>query len=359
MKKINWPRVWQQRRGLNYLLLPLAWLYALINTIHRGLYGCGWRSRYQSPRPVVVVGNIHAGGAGKTPLVIGLGRLLKDNQIQVAVISRGYGGDYRRQCAAHLVQTTDEATWVGDEAWLIHHRLQCPVIVGQTRQAAIELALKKHPEIQVFLSDDGLQHYRLLPDLTVCVIPYPDGLGNGWRLPAGPLREAPSRLKSMDFVVSNGGASERYHYQLAENGWLHLATGQRKYPDEFSANAEQNLAIAGIANPQKFFDRVTAQGIMAKTQSLPDHVDYRHITLPADKTLLMTEKDWVKLRHAPYPDAWFLSVSAVLSEALAADFLRAVQALMPKTAENFAKNTPVMDSKDEANQISQTNHDTN
>lgn len=322
---MNWQKFWQKKGWGNYALLPVSAVFYCVSTLRRKCYQLGLLSAEKSPLPVVVVGNINIGGAGKTPLVIALGRLLADNGIAYAVISKGYGGSYE---AAMVVKKTHAANVVGDEPLLIKLKCDCPVVVAKSRIEAAQLVARRFPETQIILTDDGLQHYPLQRDVEICVVNDAIGLGNGWVLPAGALREPPSRLKSVDFVVSNGGTQYGYHYVLADRGWRHINSGERRYHDDFSADKTQNLALSGIAHPALFFQRLKKLGIECTTKPLPDHHAISGADLPADKTLLMTEKDWVKASAYPHDDAWYLSVEATLSERLKRDFLQRIKQLL-------------------------------
>lgn len=322
---MNWQQFWQRKSVGNYALLPLSALFYAVSAVRRCLYRRGILQAKQSPLPVVVIGNINIGGAGKTPLVIALGQLLAENGIRYAVISKGYGGSYE---APTVVEGTHSASVVGDEPLLIKLKCDCPVVVAKSRYEAANKVAEQFPEVQIILTDDGLQHYQLARELEVCVINAKIGLGNRWVLPAGGLREPSSRLKRVDFVVHNGDADEPYHYVLADRGWHSINGGERRYHDDFSNDLSQNVALSGIAHPALFFDRLTQLGIVAEMRPLPDHYALTAADLPADKTLLMTEKDWVKAKQFTHDDAWYLAVEAVLSPELKNDFLVQVKQIL-------------------------------
>lgn len=322
---MNWQAFWQKKTLGNTALLPLSAVFYAVTAVRRGLYRRGWLPSEKATLPVVVIGNINVGGAGKTPLVIALGRLLAENGIRYAVISKGYGGNYQQPT---IVEPQHSAGVVGDEPLLIKLKGDCPVVVAKSRLEASKLVARQFPDTQIILADDGLQHYAMQRDKEICVINYRIGLGNGWVMPAGGLREPPSRLHSVDFVVHNGGVDEPYHYVLADRGWYHIHTGERRYHDEFVMDKTQNLALSGIAHPGLFFERLTALGIDCETRPLPDHYAITAADLPTDKTLLMTEKDWVKAKAFDHEDAWYLSVDAVLSDALKDDFLKQIKDLV-------------------------------
>lgn len=321
---MNWQQFWQQRGVGNVLLLPFSFIFYLVSTLRRALYQRGVLPAEKAPLPVVVIGNINVGGAGKTPLVIALGQLLAKKGIAYAVISKGYGGNYQ---SPTWVKATDSAAVVGDEPLLIKLKCHCPVLVAKSRSEAAKQVAKQYPQTQVILADDGLQHYALQRDMEICVINQAIGLGNGWLLPAGGLREPPSRLKQMDFIIYNGDATQPYHYILADRGWYHIHSGERRYHDEFSDKKDDNLALSGIAHPHLFFKKLDSLGIVASQRPLPDHYAIGAADLPADKTLLMTEKDWVKAKAFPHVDAWYLAVEAVLSEPFKKDFLTRIKQL--------------------------------
>lgn len=322
---MNWQAFWQKNNFANWSLLPLSALFYAVSRGRRALYQRGILASQSAPRPVVVIGNINVGGAGKTPLVIALGQLLAAKGIRYAVVSKGYGGQVT---SPTLVEANSAASQVGDEPLLIKLKCNCPVMVAASRIAACRAVVERFPETQIILTDDGLQHYQLARDLNICVINHQIGVGNGFVLPAGGLREPPARLKEMDFVVHNGDANQKHHYMLTTRGWYHIHTQEKRYPDEFSNNKSANMALSGIAHPQLFFDSVARQGIACETRALPDHYALSQADLPRGKTLLMTEKDWVKTKALKHDDAWFLATEAVLSPALQADFLSTVKGLI-------------------------------
>ncbi len=328
---MNWQQFWQHRKIGNIALLPLSILFYTITTARRACYRYGILQSEKAPLPVVVVGNINVGGAGKTPLVIALGKLLAQNGINYAVISRGYGGSYT---VPTVVNSGDTADKVGDEPLLIKLKCACPVVVAKSRIEAAKLVAKQFPDTQIILSDDGLQHYQLHRDMEICVLNDSVGLGNGWLLPAGGLRESPARLDKVDFVVHNvtsaDAVKQDYHYILAERGWYHINSAKCRYHDEFCNDKNKNLAISGIAHPALFFQRLSTLGIYAKMHPLPDHHAINANDLPANKTVLMTEKDWVKAKAFRHDDAWFLAVEAILSQPLQHDFLQKAMSLIEK-----------------------------
>ncbi|MEW6120655.1 MAG: tetraacyldisaccharide 4'-kinase [Pseudomonadota bacterium] len=301
--------LWARTGVLTVLLLPLAALFALVARLRRLAYMRGWRRPVAVGVPVLVVGNITAGGSGKTPLTIWLVNFLGSRGLRPGVVSRGYGGS-----AEGCVEVTPDSTpaVVGDEPLLIRHRTGAPVVVGRDRVAAARVLLARHPGVDVIVSDDGLQHYRLHRDLELAVIDAAAGFGNGWPLPAGPLREPVRRLSEVDAVVQvlrgPGGAR-------ALNGvaaWrVDTAPGcawRLRDPAERRSLAElprhEWLAVTGIGRPQGFFDMLTRAGLRFTPQAFPDHHAFRPDELPVGKPVLMTEKDAVKCLMFAGTDWW-------------------------------------------------------
>lgn len=298
------------------LLLPLAGLFRIVVATRRQLYRLGFRLPVAVGVPLIVVGNITAGGSGKTPLVIWLVEHLRNRGLRPGVVSRGYGGS-AQTCVE--VGPTRSAAEVGDEPLLIHLKTRVPVVVGRDRVAAARTLLARHPGIDVIVSDDGLQHYRLHRDLELAVIDAAVGLGNGWPLPAGPLREPPSRLHEVDAVVQvvRGEAQARTH--AGTRSWrvdTHPGRAWRlTRPQERVAledlPAARWLAVTGIGRPRGFFDMLARAGLTTETQAFPDHHAFLPGELPADRPLLMTEKDAVKCRAFAGTDWWAVELETV------------------------------------------------
>ncbi len=287
------------RRGpLACVLWPLSLLYGAIFALRGLLYRLEWLRAERVPVPVIVVGNVIAGGAGKTPVVMAVVQHLRARGLQVGVVSRGYG---RRTDDCREVLADSDPLDVGDEPALIHHVTRAPVFVARKRIEAARALLARHPATQVIVSDDGLQHLALARDIEICV--FDDrGIGNGWRLPAGPLREAWPR--PVDLVLHSGAhpafaSGYTAKRQLAPDA---LTRDGRHIPLS-SLVGQPLIALAAIARPEAFFDMLRACGLtLAETIALPDHHDFsdwqRRAT--ADQMLVCTEKDAVKLwRKAP------------------------------------------------------------
>lgn len=313
-------RAWQRRGALACLLWPLSLLYGALAALHRGLYRAGLRPRQRLPVPVVVVGNVVAGGAGKTPVVLALLEHLHARGIPAGVIARGYG---RREDGTLEVQADDPAARTGDEPLLVKRKAGVPVFVARRRADAARALLQAHPGTRVLVSDDGLQHQALARDIEICVFDG-RGTGNGWLLPAGPLREPwPCPV---DFVLTHGGspvAGEAIERVLATHAVR--ADGSTRPLAELAGAPVH--ALAGIATPEAFFAMLRAAGLrLASTRALPDHHDFADAGhLPRDAELVCTEKDAVKLWRSR-PDAWAVPLQVRLPARFLAAFDRRLDA---------------------------------
>jgi tetraacyldisaccharide 4'-kinase len=322
---------WERRGGGALVFLPLALLFALLVAARRLLYRAGLLSRWRAAVPVVVVGNITVGGTGKTPLVLAVVDLLQRRGWTPGVVARGYGRVPPREHDPRGVVRVypDIATpeLFGDEPVLIARRSRVPVYISPDRPAAARALLAAHPEVNVLVSDDGLQHYALARDVEIAVVDGERRFGNGLPLPSGPLREPLSRLKSVDAVVVNGAAPAQlgvevaghphaFAMHLASVRFSSLASNQELAPAEFAllARGRNVAAIAGIGNPGRFFDHLAALGLHARTRAFDDHYAYQpgDLKLAGADVIVMTEKDAVKC--AAFADArmWFLRVEASL-----------------------------------------------
>lgn len=298
-------REWLSGGPLSLALLPLSGVYRLLLALRRLLYALGIKRSAHLPVPVIVVGNWIVGGAGKTPTTLAVLQHLSARGLRAGVVSRGYG---REGDEVRLVSAASSAREVGDEPLLLHLRGRVPVAVGRDRVAAAHALLEAHPELQLLLSDDGLQHWKLPRQLSLLVFDE-RGLGNGRLLPAGPLREPPRLPDGPALVVYNhhhpttplaGFTGTR---QLA--GAVPLAAwwaGERPSLEALQALRERPglVAVAGIAQPQRFFGMLRELGIQAMECPQPDHANYHETPWPAGAAaVVLTEKDAVKLR----PDA--------------------------------------------------------
>lgn len=305
-------RIWSGESPLWLLLLPLSWLYGLVSGLIRLSYKVGLKRAWRAPVPVVVVGNLTAGGNGKTPVVIWLVEQLTRRGIRVGVVSRGYGGKAERYPLLLTAQTT--TAQAGDEPVLIFQRTGAPVAVSPVRSEAVQ-ALLTQADVQIVITDDGLQHYALARDKEIVVIDGVRRFGNGWWLPAGPMRERASRLKSVDAVIVNGGTAQagEIPMQLRPGLAVNLLTGERRDV----AKLTSLVAMAGIGHPPRFFATLEACGArLLNTVPLADHQalsleQVAGFTAPG-QTLIMTEKDAVKCRVFARDNWWYLPVDAEL-----------------------------------------------
>ncbi len=311
------PRIWLQRRPLAWLLLPVSWLYGALWRLRRLAYRQGWLHSAHPGIPVVVVGNVVAGGAGKTPTTIALVQHLRALGLHPGVVSRGHGRSGTESCE---VLDHSEAAAVGDEPLLIRRRTGAPVWVGASRLEAARALRQAHPEVQLLVCDDGLQHLALQRDLEICVMDE-RGTGNGWLLPAGPLREPWPR--AVDLLLFTDGQPRPGAHSARRALAAQVVNGQgqtRPLRDFLGAPVE---AVAGLARPEAFFSMLRAQGLsLAQTHALPDHHGFADWQPSGSgRPLLCTEKDAVKLwRHAP--QAWAVPLALELDP----DFWRAIQA---------------------------------
>ena len=314
-------RRWHENRPPPWWTLPLAALYGLVVRMRRAWYRHGWLRARKLPVPIVVVGNIVAGGAGKTPLTIALVEALRARGFKPGVVSRGYGGTAR---APMLLDAQPDPAVVGDEPALIRVRTGAPVAVGADRPSAAMLLPDER--VDVIIADDGLQHYALARDVEICVVDGARGQGNGRLLPAGPLREPASRLDEVDFVVCNAGSSARGDpsdpaMQSAIPMRLHgdtarsLRSGSDRPLQSFAGTRVH--AVAGIGHPPRFFDALRAAGIEVAAHPFADHHRYTPADLDFGDRLpvLMTEKDAVKCRAFARANWWSVPVTAELPAA--------------------------------------------
>jgi tetraacyldisaccharide 4'-kinase len=311
-------RCWYGGSPVSILLLPLSWLFLAATRLRRWFYRRRWLKVTRMPVPVIVVGNITVGGSGKTPLVIWLVDVLREAGYHPAVVSRGYGGEGK---GAMPVRPDSNPGTVGDEPVLIARRCGCPVWVGRRRAEAAQALLAYHPEVDVIVSDDGLQHYALARDLELVVIEGERGLGNGRLLPAGPLREPVNRLGEVDALVMNGEGCQAvpivapvFEMRLEGRTFWNLRDSRRERDaDCFAATPVQ--AIAGIGNPARFFAQLRRLGLQVAVHPYPDHHRFEPADIP-EGLVIMTEKDAVKCTTWASEDCWALRIDAHLGERL-------------------------------------------
>ncbi|MEQ8798802.1 MAG: tetraacyldisaccharide 4'-kinase [Salinisphaeraceae bacterium] len=314
-------RAWYSGRGWTALLLPLAWLYGAVVAIRRVAYARGWLASRHPGVPVLIVGNITVGGTGKTPLVAELAARARARGRRPGIVTRGYGG--RAGERPQRVTAGADVRVVGDEPLLLARHAACPVMVSPDRVAAAEV-LVSEAGVDCILSDDGLQHYRLRRDAEVVVRDGGRGDGNGWLLPAGPLREPVWRMRLADLSLTQGAAGD---FRLCPGAWRRVDGVDQQRP--FASLAGQRAhAVAGIGDPARFFAMLTAAGIEVLTHPFSDHHAFQpaELAFEDDLPVLMTEKDAVKCAAFAAPDWWYVPVAATFT----AEAETAVDALLDR-----------------------------
>jgi len=301
-------RFWYRRGAIAWLLWPVSLLFGVLVFLRRFLYFIRILKSRHPGIPVIVVGNVTVGGSGKTPLVLWTAEFLKAKGFSPAIVSRGYGGGSETPRAATIA---DEAAEVGDEPILLSRRSGCPVWVGADRFAVIAAMRSANPDVNLVILDDGLQHYRLRRDLEIAVVDA-RGLGNGFLLPAGPLREPAWRLRTVDAVVANGLSRKEDFSMVLVGDTLHRMTDSRDRRLLKAFAGQKVHAVAGIGDPKRFFLQLGAAGVKVQPHPFPDHHAFkpRDLEFGDDLPVLMTEKDAVKLRSAARPNWWVLPVTA-------------------------------------------------
>lgn len=308
-KKINW--------HLGILLLPLSLIFFCLSKTRYYLYKLAIYKSYKLPIPVVIIGNISVGGVGKTPLTKMLALQLQNYGIEVGIILRGYKS---KNSNSTIVKENANSLQVGDEA-LIYAQSGLKVAIGPNRYLTAQTLLQKYPTIQIILSDDGLQHYRLKRDFEIAVVDSNRLFGNRFVLPMGPLRETVSRLDQVNAIVLNGRTLESktlnkykdklYYQKIALDKIYNPVSTQTVTPDYF---ADKKVTVmAAMGNPQRFVQLLNTLSItIDKTKFFPDHYHYQINDIPNDDVILVTEKDYTKLKQFNNPHIWVVMVNAIL-----------------------------------------------
>lgn len=329
-------RVWYGKgRPLGWLA-PLAWLYRAISDFRRSK---AWELRNEPlPVPVVVVGNITAGGTGKSPLTARLVKEMSEAGWRPVILSRGYGG--KSGGYPLLVDSESDPATAGDEPVMLAQATGVPVVVDPQRRRGAAYAIS-HFLGNVLICDDGLQHYALPRDIELAVFDASRGIGNGAMIPAGPLREPVSRLTSVDFVVVNGAEAEGaggrlesfegvehpeiFPMHLLPSSLIHVTTGHHAPLAEIAGRKVHG--VAGIGNPARFFGTLRQLGAQVRETPFPDHHRFRARDLSAEpeEWLVMTAKDAVKCRKFAPDNAWYLAVEAELPDSFIEAFLRRLE----------------------------------
>ena len=319
------PSFWQKRTGLAYSLLrPVATLMSALIAARRFAYRQGWFRQEHLPIPVIVVGNIAVGGSGKTPVVDWLSHQLIAHGWQPGIISRGYGRQVQSGALVDLMQE-QAPQYFGDEPVLLAQLTGVPVAVGQDRPQAGYKLLNTHPNINIIISDDGMQHYRLARDLEIAVVD-PKTLGNRTLLPAGPLREPLSRLRRTNLVLLHGQDDRTLQTARGQvPTWPMHLTGQDHVVSLHDAHRHRPIrdfqcpvhAIAGIGQPERFFTQLESLGLTVIRHPYPDHYHFtaKDFAAFSEAPKLMTAKDAVKCRTLNLKDAWVFPVKAAIDEA--------------------------------------------
>ncbi len=320
-------KYWYSQNPVAWLLWPVSIIFCGISFVRRLCFSIGIFNSVSFDVPVVIIGNISVGGSGKTPLLISICEYLKQQGRKPGIVSRGYGG---RITGVKQLDINDEAIAVGDEPCMIFQRTQCPVVVGSDRPAAVAHLLNNN-DCDIVLSDDGLQHYRLQRSVEIAVVDAKRLHGNGFCLPAGPLREPVRRLKNVDMVVFNGKTDRQLKdnitslfYALKFEMLVNLFTSEQLQLTKLKS--KNILAVAAIGNPQRFFELLKQQGLTVNEQAFPDHYFYSDVDIQlwSGKCVLMTEKDAVKCRqriqqkkiNGDFTNLWYLPVSAKFNNEL-------------------------------------------
>ena len=316
--------IWYGNSLLSWCLIPLTWPVRW--AIHRRRQQASPKGGTPEGVTVIVVGGLTAGGTGKTPVLIGLGKWLAEQGYRVGVVSRGYGGTHGPE--PHCVTEVDTAAVVGDEPLLIRRELGVPVVVCADRKRALD-ALVDQGTVDVVLSDDGLQHYPMPRDIELLVLDAERGLGNGRLLPAGPLREPASRLGSVDVVLERNSSDSDRSFSYQPSAALHVASGRQATWSECVAEwRDQSIvAMTGLGQPGQFFEMLRGHGLAIEAASLGDHeaMTPAHLDRREEEVVLMTAKDAVKLPECTDPRVWVVAIEVALPSSL----LTRLTALLP------------------------------
>lgn len=324
-------RVWYGKHPLSLALVPVSAALGGAAWLRRRAYQRGWLASRQSSVPVVVVGNISVGGTGKTPFIIWLGNLLSQQGIRIGVVSRGYKAQALAEDEALALNADSLPEQVGDEPYMIFQHLGCPMAISAERMQAADLLTQSH-ELDLILSDDGMQHYAMDRALEIALVDGTRGLGNQRLLPAGPLREPASRLQQVDFVVANTQAfGDAPVMRLQASRVLSVANDQTQC-QLIDLQGQTVHAVAGIGNPQRFFDTLRDAGLEVIPHAFPDHHSFtdQDLQFDDDNPVLMTEKDAVKCRKLGGDKLWYVPVEAQLPHAFSDQLLSAIKNLIQR-----------------------------
>lgn len=333
MPRFDTDRHWARLSARSALLLPVSWLFRLAVELRRLAFRIGWARRLATGVPVIVVGNVTVGGTGKTPLTIWLALYLISRGWHPGVVSRGYGGSASNERVSEPVGVHSDPLRVGDEPVLIARRTPAPVWIGIDRVFTARALLREHPECDILIADDGLQHYRLARDVEVAVVDAGLGFGNGHMLPSGPLREPVRRLAVVDALVINGAASVDAPVPMAAQFEMRIAASRIYRLDDPTVVAEpgslrgQRLhAVAGIGYPERFFSLLKALGLSVVEHPFPDHHRFDMADLDfGGEPVILTEKDAVKCIRFGAAHHWVLAVEAQVEAAFGEHLMRCLE----------------------------------
>ncbi|MFT6154008.1 MAG: tetraacyldisaccharide 4'-kinase [Bermanella sp.] len=313
---------WYGDSKWTYILWPLMMLYRHVVNKKRAEY-LAIKDSSVTPVPVIVVGNITVGGTGKTPVVQSLVRYLQKEGYKPGIVSRGYGGEV--SSFPYSIKAVDDSKFVGDEPYMLFHSLNVPIVIDPKRKNALMHILTLG--VDIVISDDGMQHYDLPRDIEICVLDGSRGLGNQKLIPVGPLREPSCRLNTVDFILESAHEISNTNFAINPKAWVSVKTGRKVPLNSFKVGAVVD-AIAGIGNPDKFFDTLLSLNINCTTNKFADHYAYGINDLKQFKgQVLMTEKDAVKIRPFAHDNMWFLEIEASLSDIFFERFSQKINSL--------------------------------
>ena len=302
---------WRTPTAVSLALTPFSLVYGLVTKIRKAAYISGVLKTHRFDIPVVVVGNLTVGGTGKTPFVITLAERLKIRGWRPGIVSRGYRG---KVTEAEIVPADGDPHHFGDEPVLVARKTGLPVAVARRRAQSVEKLLNE--SVDIVISDDGLQHYAMARSAEIVMVDGIEGLGNGFLLPAGPLREPPARLASADIRVRRGGEASEGEYSVTATlgSARNLVSGEEASLDEF--RDVPLAALAGIHRPERFFDLLRQHGLTISAHPFPDHHQFCADDIPAETTVLMTEKDAVKCGRFASDRCWSVAQVTEIPEEL-------------------------------------------
>jgi tetraacyldisaccharide 4'-kinase len=304
---------WYKKSPWLWLLSPISFVFSLLAKNRYKNFIKNRSLRYKPNIPVVIVGNITVGGTGKTPLVKSIASKLINENIKVGIVSRGYGGKFNTTLEVNNATTYKQT---GDEAQILS-KLNKPFFLDKDRARGVKKLIEKYPDTEVILSDDGLQHYNLDRDIEIAVIDGKRRFGNKLLLPAGPLRESRNRLKNVDFIVNNGGPAEDNEYLMSflPSKFVHLNSGKSYSIDNWPMHNKVH-AVAGLGNPNRFYNLLRMMGFEYEKHSFPDHHKFqkKDINFLDHLPIVMSEKDASKCLHFKNPKIWYLTIEATVED---------------------------------------------